>query len=145
MERKEFTTVINAPREKVWDILWNDATYREWTAVFTEGSHAITDWQKGSKVLFLDGNNNGMVSQIAENIPNEYMSIKHLGEVKGGVEDTMSQQVKQWAGSTENYTLKVSGEGTELTVDMAIPPEQMDYFTGVFPKALAKVKAIAER
>lgn len=86
-----------------------------------------------------------MVSQIAENIPNEYMSIKHLGEVKGGVEDTMSQQVKQWAGSTENYTLKVSGEGTELTVDMAIPPEQMDYFTGVFPKALAKVKAIAER
>ncbi len=145
MERKEFRTTISAPREKVWDTLWNDTTYREWTSVFAEGSHAVTDWQKGSKVLLLDGNNNGMVSQIAESIPHKYMSVKHLGEVKGGVEDSVSEQVKQWSGATENYTLKECGDDTELTVDMAIPPEHMDYFTGIFSKALAKVKAIAER
>ena len=24
-----FNTTINAPKEKVWDILWDDATYRK--------------------------------------------------------------------------------------------------------------------
>ena len=79
MERKEFTIDINAPREKVWDVLWQDDSYRKWTSVFSEGSHAETDWKKGSKVLFLDGKGSGMIAKIAENIPNEYMSIQHLG------------------------------------------------------------------
>lgn len=144
MERKEFKVMINASPQKVWEILWNDDTYRQWTAAFAEGSHAVTDWKKGSKVLFLDGRGHGMVSVIAENKPNEYMSIKHLGDVTGGVEDTESEKVKEWAGSTENYTLKAVGVATELTVDIGIPPEFIDYFTDTFPKALARLKEIAE-
>src|SRR6185503_7209815 len=75
MEKQKFRILIDAPREKVWSTLWDDSTYRAWTAAFTEGSHAKTDWKKGSKVLFLDGKNDGMVSTIAENKPAEYMSI----------------------------------------------------------------------
>src|SRR5437879_1722753 len=106
MDKKTFTITINAPREKVWSTLWDDATYREWTAAFAEGSWAKTDWKKGSKVLFLDGKNDGMVSTIADNKPNEFMSIKHLGIVKNGVEDTGSAESKEWSGALENYTLK---------------------------------------
>ena len=40
MERKEFKTAIDAPKEKVWDVLWNDETYRQWTTPFSEGSYA---------------------------------------------------------------------------------------------------------
>ncbi len=61
METKEFKISINAPKEKVWDVLWNDPFYRAWTSVFAEGSHAETDWKKGSKVLFLDNKGRGMV------------------------------------------------------------------------------------
>jgi len=43
---------INATKEKVWDILWNDATYTQWTSIFCEGSHAVSDWKEGSKILF---------------------------------------------------------------------------------------------
>jgi uncharacterized protein YndB with AHSA1/START domain len=145
METKEFKITINAPKEKVWGTLWNDSTYRSWTSVFAEGSRAETDWKKGSKVLFLDGKGSGMVSVIAENIPNEYMSIKHLGEVKDGVEDTESDKVTQWAGALENYRLKTVNGKTELTVDMDITHEYMDYFLKTWPKALDKVKEIAEK
>ena len=126
MERKTFTVAINASKEKIWDILWNDSSYRAWTSVFMEGSRAETDWKKGSKALFTDGKGNGMVSTIIENIPNEFMSIKHLGEVKNGVEDTDSEKVKQWAGSMENYTLKNINGQTELTLEMDIAEEYMD-------------------
>ncbi|MBN8571144.1 MAG: SRPBCC domain-containing protein, partial [Ignavibacteria bacterium] len=94
-----FSVQINAPREKVWSVLFDDATYREWTAAFHEGSYAETDWQEGSKALFLGpGGKDGMVSTIARNIPNEFLSIKHLGTVKDGVEDTTSEEVQKWAG-----------------------------------------------
>jgi Activator of Hsp90 ATPase homolog 1-like protein len=145
MEKKEFKITIDAPKEKVWSSLWNDAPYGQWTSVFAEGSRAETDWNKGSKVLFLDGKNDGMVSTIAEKIPNEFMSFKHLGVVKDGVEDVSSEQTKDWAGALENYTLKTVNGKTELTVAMDITPEHMDYFMKTWPKALERVKEIAEK
>ena len=145
MERKEFTIDINAPREKVWDVLWQDDSYRKWTSVFSEGSHAETDWKKGSKVLFLDGKGSGMIAKIAENIPNEYMSIQHLGMLNDGVEDFESAKVKEWAGALENYTLENKDGKTHLVVDMDIAEEYKDYFANTWPKALDKVKELAEK
>ena len=145
MERKSFSISINASREKIWDVLWSDGSYRQWTSVFAEGSRAETDWKKGSKVLFHDGKGDGMVSTIIENIPNEFMSIKHLGEVKNGIEDTASEKVKQWAGAMENYTLTEVDGKTELNVDMDIAEEYKDYFLTTWPKALEKIKQLAEQ
>lgn len=145
MEKLVFSTSINASPEKVWNILWTDATYRKWTAAFMEGSYAVTDWKEGSKVLFLDGKGMGMVSRIAVNRPNEYMSIEHLGEVKDGVEDTTSDRVKAWAGAHENYTLKKISDQTELTIDMDITEEYKEMFAQIWPKALANVKQLSEQ
>ncbi len=144
MERQTFAIVIDAPREVVWDILWSDATYRQWTAVFSAGSRAETTWQKGSKVLFVDASNEGMVATIVENIPGGFMSIKHLGMVKDGVEDLDSPQVNQWAGALENYTLRTVNGKTELTVEMDIAEEYKDYFAKTWPKALEQVKQLSE-
>ena len=145
MQTQEFKVSINAPREKVWDVLWNDDTYRAWTSVFSEGSHAETDWKKGSKVLFLDGKGSGMVSTVADNVPNELMSFKHLGVMKDGVEDTDSEEVKKWAGAYENYRLRQVDGNTELAVQVDLNDEWKDYFVDTFPKALNKVKELAEK
>jgi uncharacterized protein YndB with AHSA1/START domain len=144
MEKQEFKIAIDAPREKVWNILWADDSYPAWTAPFSEGSHAITDWKKGSKVLFLDGKGMGMVSKIDEAVPNEFMSFLHLGMVKDGVEDTTSDEVKGWAGAHENYILKDAQGKTELQVELDIDEKHKDYFIETFPKALQKVKELAE-
>lgn len=144
MEKQRFNITINAPKEKVWKVLWNDATYRKWTSVFNEGSYAETDWKEGSKVLFLSPSGEGMVSTIAANRPNEFMSIKHLGTVKDGVEDLDSEETRKWSGAMENYTLKTVNGKTELTVEMDITQEYKDFFLETWPKALEKVKELAE-
>ena len=146
MEKQEFRVTINAPKEKVWQTLWDKTTYSKWTSAFAEGSTVETDnWKKGSKVLFLDGNGSGMVSRVDENIPNSYMSFKHLGEVKDGVEDTTSEKVAGWAGATENYTLKEADGKTEVIVNMDITEEFAEMFKNIWPKALKNLKELAEK
>lgn len=145
MERLNFSIKINAPKEKVWDTMLGKETYSEWTSEFAPGSNVETDWQKGSKAIFGDGRGNGMVSTIAENKPNEYLSIKHLGILKDGVEDTTSEDVKPWAGAMENYSFKEANGVTELTIEMDSDSEYKDYFNKTWPKALDKLKNIAER
>lgn len=144
MKKIYFSTKINAPREKVWNVLWNDATYKKWTSVFSEGSHAESDWKEGSRVLFLDGKGQGMVSMIATKTPNEFMSFKHLGTVKDGVEDMDSEETKKWSGSMENYTLKDDHGKTELNVELDTTEEFLNYFKDIFPKAMEKIKDLSE-
>lgn len=145
MQQLNFSTNIKASAENVWKVLWGDDSYPKWTSVFSEGSHAVTDWKEGSKVLFLDGKGSGMVSTVSANKPNEFMSFKHLGEVKDGVEDTTSDKVKGWAGATETYTLTDTGGVTELSVDVDIIDQHKDYFIKTFPRALEQVKELSER
>ena len=145
MEKQSFKITIDAPREKVWHILWDDTTYRDWTSVFSPGSTVETDWKEGSRILFLDDKKDGMVSRIARKVDNEFMSFQHLGEVHNGVEDTGSEKVKKWAGASENYTLTDINGKTELTVEMDIADDFKDYFAKTWPKALDRLKSITER
>ncbi|MCC6536790.1 MAG: SRPBCC domain-containing protein [Bryobacterales bacterium] len=150
MRKLQFTTTIQATRDRIWATLLQDATYREWTAVFSPGSYAETDWQTGSKALFLGPGENGappsgMLSRIAEHRPGEYLAIEHLGMVKNGVEDTESVEVKAWAGARETYALSDAGAGAAmLTVEMDSTEGHASYFEETWPKALAEVKRIAE-
>jgi hypothetical protein len=107
MQKLNFSIVINAPKEKVWKTMLEDATYRLWTTPFSEGSYYKGDWSKGSKIIFLGpnpetGKEGGMVSRIAENKLYEYISIEHLGIINDGVEDTTSEEVKKRTPAFEN-------------------------------------------
>ena len=144
MDRLNFSTTINAPKEKVWQVMLDDATYRQWTSVFSEGSYAVTDWKEGSKALFLTPEGDGMVSRIAAHRPYEFLSLEHLGTVKKGVEDTGSEDVKGWAGAHENYTLREANGSSKLTIEMDSTAEHRKYFEETWPKALAKLKEVAE-
>jgi len=128
MHKLTFSTTINAPKEKVWRTMLEDATYRQWTSAFHEGSHAVTDWKEGSKALFLTPEGDGMVSRIVTHRPNEFLSIKHVGTVNKGVEDTESEAAKDWGDALENYTVKEAKGGSVLTVDMDVADEYRKYF-----------------
>lgn len=136
-----FTIRIDSTPAQVWHTLYSDAGYREWTSVFSKGSHAITDWKKGSKALFLDEDNNGLLATIADARSCEFMSIRHHGDVQKGVEIPNLT----WSGY-ENHTLKKTTDGkTELTVGLDVPENFMDEMNRLWPVALEKIKAIAER
>lgn len=144
MERIQFEIGIHAPVEKVWDILWGSDTYPKWTRVFSEDSRAITDWQEGSKVHFLNGKGDGMYSEIEMRIENELMSIHHLGAVKDGVEQPDSEETQKWGDAYEIYNLEPDDDGTILTVDLDTVEEFKGYFNETFPKALNIIKELSE-
>lgn len=140
-----YTIQIDAPREKVWDVMLGDATYREWTEVFMPGSYYQGDWSKGSKMLFLgpsgDGKSEGGMSSVVEdNREHEFISLKYHAEIHDGVE-TLLETV-----GFENYTLEDLDGGTKVSIDLlGLPDEYADMFNDTWPKALEKLKQIAEK
>ncbi|MDT0677277.1 SRPBCC family protein [Autumnicola musiva] len=146
MKRKQYKTEIAASREKVWKVLWDDETYPQWTSAFSEGSKAESDWNEGSRILFVNGEGEGMVSVIEKKIKNELMQFKHLGMIdKDGNEDNESEKIKAWAGAMERYTLKSTEENTEVVVDMDVDESYIDYFDSAWVKAFEKLKVLSEK
>ena len=149
MQKLHFSIVINAPKEKVWNTMLGEDSYRAWTDVFMPGSHYVGDWSKGSKILFLaprkTGGMSGMVSRIKENRPHAYISIEHIGVVHDGKEDTSSAAVKGWSGALENYTFKAIGGTTKVLVDLDGADEFKEMSQNIWPQALQKLKELAEK
>lgn len=149
MKKVHFSIFINVPVEKVWNTMLDDVTYRIWTEVFHVGSYYKGDWNEGSKILFLgpnnDGTEGGMVSRIAENRLHQFVSIEHQGIVVSGIEDTTSDEAKKWAPAFENYTFTKKEGGTELSIDVDVLLEYEEMMTGMWPKALEKLKEISEK
>lgn len=145
MKKKlEFSVQISAPRSAVWDTMLAPATYAQWTSEFCEGSHFKGSWAQGDKIQFLAPNGDGMTAVIAENRHREYISIRQLGDIVGGVEDVTSDKVRAWAPAYENYTFSDLPGGTEIKVDVEVTPDFVEYMMRTYPKALDKLKMLCE-
>ncbi|MBF8456043.1 SRPBCC domain-containing protein [Kaistella sp. G5-32] len=146
METLNYEIIINAPAQKVWDILWNEKTYPEWTKFFMEGSQLKTDWKVNGQTYFLDAKGNGMVSTIKNlNEPHEII-FAHLGMIKDGVEDTKSQAVAEWSGMEEKYFLRAINENTTgLRAITHIEKNYVEYMNNGFNKGFEIIKELAEK
>lgn len=150
MKKISFSIYINAPRERVWDVMLGEDTYREWTKVFNAGSRFVGNWDEGSEMRFLGVDENGvesggMYSRIKENRLYEFISIEHIGMIKDGEVDTTSEEVKKWTPAFENYTFIEKDGGTEVLVEMDISDEWATMFDEMWPKALESLKELVER
>ena len=152
MQKLQFKKEINAPAQKVYETmlgLKDKATYEYWTAAFNPTSTYQGSWDKGSKILFTgtdeSGKKGGMVSEIIANQPADFVSIRHYGFLDGDTEITTGEQVEKWAGGHENYTYQENNGVTTVTVDIDVIDEYLDYFNSHYPKALDKLKEIAEQ
>src|SRR5688572_4142348 len=117
LKKANFSTTINASKERVWNALWDNENYKKWTSAFSEGSSAVTDWNEGSKIHFLDGKGMGMYSIIHKKVPGEIMSFKHIGEIKDGVEQPLDEKTEAWSGGLETYTLNEADGKTTVHVE----------------------------
>jgi uncharacterized protein YndB with AHSA1/START domain len=149
MKTLHFDVFIQASREKVWNSIVHEEPYRVWTAPFHEGSTFEGGWNTGDKIKFIapeeDGSRSGMISEIAESRFPEFISIRHLGMLYNGVEDTSSEEVKKWAPSYENYTLTEENGFTHFQVALDSSEEYVEMFNEMWPKALEKLKEVAEK
>lgn len=139
MKTISFEKKIHAPIEKVWDTLWNDKSYREWTKHFTPGSHYESDWEIGGKILFLDADRNGMTATITKLEKPYEVIFNHLGDVLNGVEGEPYGK-----GSFEKYFLQESDGITTLTVSVDVDEEYEQDMNDGFTNGLEEVKQLAE-
>jgi uncharacterized protein YndB with AHSA1/START domain len=147
MEKIRNSILIAAPKEKVWSTMLDDATYKEWTSEFnpTANSYYEGSWTTGNDMRFLglekDGTVSGMISRIKEVRPYEFVSIQHLGEISHGTETRYPSENQM----LENYTFSEKNGATEVLVEMDTIEKYKDMFSEMWPKALEKLKQIAER
>ena len=140
MKKLEFSIEIQAGKEKVWETLWNDETYRKWTATFIKGSYIEGELREGEEVRFLTPGEHGLFGIVEKLVPYKTMHFKHFGEVLDGI----SQDITFGDEGIENYDLEEIENGTRLIITINTTEEFITYFTNSFPRALDAIKEIAE-
>jgi hypothetical protein len=141
----QFMIKIKAPVPTVWGLMIGPESYKRWASAFAEGTYFEGSWEQGTKIKFLSPpSGDGMVSEIAQSRNNEFISIRHLGFISNGVEDTTSESVLSWAPAHENYTFISVPEGTKLVIELDVPGEWVEYMNEAWPKALMSLKQLSE-
>jgi hypothetical protein len=144
VKRLQWFVEISAGPSKVYEAMIGAESYKVWAAAFAEGSTFDGSWQVGQSIRFLSPSGDGMISEIAANRPNEFVSIRHLGFILNGVEDTSSESIRAWAPAYENYSLAATPNGTRLTIDQDVAAEWESYMLDAWPKALELLKQLCE-
>lgn len=146
METVEYSILLYASKEKIWEKLWDKECYAKWTQFFEPQFYIKSDWKVDGKTYFLKDEENGMVSTISSlDQPNEII-FQHLGTLIDGVEDIHSANVVEWSGTEEKYFLRsVEAEVTELSVIVHIYKYQRPKMDEGFRKGFEILKELCEK
>lgn len=142
MNQLQFQVEIHATKQKVWDTLWHDTTFRQWASLIDPGTYMVGELKEGNEVQFISAENGYGVTSLVEKLtPGEFLLLRHQADTQDtGTRD----RDDEWTGGTESYKLEEKGGLTTLTAAFDVPPELEEYFKANYPKALEKVKALTE-
>ena len=144
MATLHFEILIQAQREHVWRTMLHPPTYGQWTATFCEGSRFEGSWDECQTIRFYGPDGQGMVSVVDEHRSAEFLSIRHLGMIENGVEDTTSEAVRTWSPCFENYTFSDAAGGTRVRVDVDVFGTHGEWMAQTWPQALMSLKTVCE-
>ncbi len=143
MQKNKFSVEIKAPQERAWNTLWEDKTFRDWASIIDEGTYMVGEIKEGNEVQFISSvNGYGVTSLIERLVPNEFVLFRHMADTK---ESGEQKREKEWTGGTESFSLTENDDVTTLTVDIDVPSGQEETFKVRYPKALERVKILAEK
>ena len=140
MKKLRFSIEIRSPKETVWQTLWQDKTFRDWASIIDEGMYMVGVLKEGNEVQFISPGGTGVTSKVLKLTVNEFVSFRHMIDTQDG-----GERPREWTGGTESYSLTENGGVTVLTALVDVPPEQEEAFKVILPKALARVKILAEK
>jgi len=144
MTTQHFDILIHAPPRQVWATMLQSPTYERWTAAFCEGSRFEGSWDEGQTIRFLGPQGLGMVAEIAAHRPAEFVSIRHLGMIDQGAQDTPGDAASVWVPCFENYSFIAEAGGTRLRVDCDEFGDCAHWMAQTWPKALQSLKTLCE-
>lgn len=143
MREMQFRVEVHATKEKVWNTLWQDETFRQWAGIIDPGTYMSGELKEGNEVQFISSENGyGVISLVEKLIEGEFLLFRHRADTKEGGK---GEREKEWTGGAESYRLAEKDGTTTLTASFDVPPELEEYFKVNYPKALDRVKILAER
>jgi uncharacterized protein YndB with AHSA1/START domain len=143
MKEMQFSIEIHASREKVWDTLWQDETFRQWASIIDPETYMVGELREGNEVQFISSNSGyGVTSLVEKLVVGELLLLRHHADTQ---ENGKRERRDQWTGGKERYSLTEKEGATTLTVAFDVPSELEEEFKISYPKALERVKALAER
>ncbi len=145
MEQLHYKTIINAPRQTVWNTMLDPESYKQWVKAFSPNSQYEGQWLQGSTIKFFDPNMGGTKALLEIVKPYEHIHAKHIAILnKDGTEDIESDIAQKWIGVTETYRLKDVDGGTELTIDILSHKDFVGMFDDGWPVALESLRGLCE-
>ena len=143
MKEMQFAVEIRARKETVWDTLWQNETFRQWAGLIDPGTYMVGELKVGGELQFIsDENGYGVTSLVERLVPGEFLLLRHRADTQDSGE---RERDNEWTGGTESYALTEKEGVTTLTVAFDVPEDIEEYFTVNYPKALQRVKELAER
>ncbi len=143
MQKMQFSIEIHASKEMVWEILWQDETFREWASIIDPETYMVGDLKEGNEIQFISAASGyGVTSLVEKLVADEFLLLKHRADTQ---EKGKRECEKEWTGGEESYSLTEKDGTTTLTVAFDVPPELEEYFRVNYPKAMERVKVLAER
>lgn len=142
MKELQSSVEIKATKERVWETLWQDESLREWASIIDPGTYMVGDLKEGNEVQFISSESGYGVTSLVEKLTvNEFLLLRHRADTQ---EEGAQERDNEWTGGEETYALSESNGATTLTVAFDVPPELEGYFKTNYPKALNRVKELAE-
>jgi len=145
MKTLSFEIIIYSPATTVYQTMLDPKGFKQWASAFHPSPFLEGSWNKQKRMCFLvkeeDGSVNGMASEILENIPNEFVSIKHQNYIQNGVE---MKEGSDFSGALEEYRFLPIHNGTLLKVRADTTAQYENYFLETWPKALQNLKKYIE-
>lgn len=143
MNELQFSIEINAPTARVWDTLWQDETFRDWASIIDPETYMVGDLQEGNELQFISAASGyGVTSRVEKLVVGKFLRLRHRADTQ---DDGKRAREDEWTGGEESYSLAEKDDTTTLTVAFDVPPEMEEMFRVNYPKALARVKVLAER
>ena len=99
--------------------------------------------KEGNEIQFIStASGYGVTSLIEKLNPKEYVLLRHSADTK---ESGLQEREEEWTGGTESYSFSEKNGVTTLLVKTEVPQEQEETFNIRFPRALKRIKNLAEK
>ncbi len=138
----QFSIEIYGTKERVWDTLWHDKTFRDWASIIDPETYMVGELKEGNEIQFISAANGyGVTSMVEKFVANKFLQLRHSADTQ----DTGKRvREKDWTGGKESYRLLENNGTTTLTVAFDVPEKLEEYFKENYPKALERIKELAE-
>jgi uncharacterized protein YndB with AHSA1/START domain len=140
MQTIEKTIEIDAPVEKVYEVLVNPRFTRAWGNAFSEGAYVESDWKPGSEVVWKDKTGNvGAKGVVVENEPMRRITVAFYDDINEKPPARPGQYKEMYSVQTGQHQSRLQ------IVAGALPESDVLTHSPLWDKALQMIKQLAEK